>query len=390
MQQHLTDVFVNTPADAALLIYSCFDSSKRIQSVKRRLDSHERNKIKSGCVFVFSEQESGMRRWTDGMRWSKSRVEGQFLVYRRLQPLEKDDEMGSMKRLKLENEDFRSVPAESLKICKDDVLCKKTFAIAIQGNISHVICYYSKRDVAEGKLNTPTSMALFEGIKVPRDYIDPCNYRLHPKGNGSEHTPNQLQNITPKDSPNAPPNRLVTDANGQQIRYVTVHRIGDPQSLRINLSGDFKDFQRIVMHAFNFSPKDSIRMTVGNSNFIADQSSFSLLRPGDLIQVSRYQDDKKEQLTWTQDFKIDPSARSVSYNEKPITFKGHVRDLSVAAESFARDMANFGGSNIEIDNKQELEATKDAALALASLCDFSRSCKNDTKVWSLETESALV
>ena len=43
------------------------------------LDS-ERRMITSGSVFVFDENESGMKWWTDGFSWSPSRVLGNFLV----------------------------------------------------------------------------------------------------------------------------------------------------------------------------------------------------------------------------------------------------------------------------------------------------------------------
>jgi hypothetical protein len=38
--------------------------------------------IASGSVFVFDEEESGIKRWTDGLFWSASRILGNFLLYR--------------------------------------------------------------------------------------------------------------------------------------------------------------------------------------------------------------------------------------------------------------------------------------------------------------------
>lgn len=38
--------------------------------------------ITSGSVFVFDEDESGIKRWTDGYFWSPSRILGNFLLYR--------------------------------------------------------------------------------------------------------------------------------------------------------------------------------------------------------------------------------------------------------------------------------------------------------------------
>ncbi|KAJ8325889.1 hypothetical protein O5D80_005534 [Batrachochytrium dendrobatidis] len=78
--------FVSTPLDAAILIHAACSQSDIVTPIKRRLLSVERDLIRSGSIFVFTESDSGMKRWTDGMRWSKSRVEGQFLVYRRVDP----------------------------------------------------------------------------------------------------------------------------------------------------------------------------------------------------------------------------------------------------------------------------------------------------------------
>lgn len=36
--------------------------------------------ITNGAVFVFSVEESGMKRWRDGLFWSPSRIDGNFLV----------------------------------------------------------------------------------------------------------------------------------------------------------------------------------------------------------------------------------------------------------------------------------------------------------------------
>jgi hypothetical protein len=67
----------------------------------------------------------------------------------------------------------------------DTSLCKKTFAISINGNVSHVICYYAKLDVVEGRLLSPSQLDSFKDLELPRDYIDPCNFRLHPKGSNN-------------------------------------------------------------------------------------------------------------------------------------------------------------------------------------------------------------
>jgi hypothetical protein len=60
-----------------------FEAAKRgiIPRVTRRLTDREKAAmIKSGAVFVFDEHESNIKRWTDGMSWSPSRIYGNYLV----------------------------------------------------------------------------------------------------------------------------------------------------------------------------------------------------------------------------------------------------------------------------------------------------------------------
>ena len=74
---------VRTPQDAIILFEACRNGI--LPRVQRRLSEKERQSIKSGSVFVWDEQEAGMRRWTDGKSWSASRVSGSFLTYREME-----------------------------------------------------------------------------------------------------------------------------------------------------------------------------------------------------------------------------------------------------------------------------------------------------------------
>ena len=68
--------------DALLL----FEAARRghIPKIRRRLKDEERKHlIRSGAVFVFEEKESGIKRWTDGLLWSPSRILQNFLVSKR-------------------------------------------------------------------------------------------------------------------------------------------------------------------------------------------------------------------------------------------------------------------------------------------------------------------
>ncbi|KLT40744.1 hypothetical protein CC85DRAFT_303862 [Cutaneotrichosporon oleaginosum] len=82
--------FIATTYDALLV----FEAARRgmIPRVTRRLNDSERSMVQSGSVFVYDEQESGIKRWTDGHSWSPSRILANFLVYREtIKPAESKD-----------------------------------------------------------------------------------------------------------------------------------------------------------------------------------------------------------------------------------------------------------------------------------------------------------
>ncbi|KAB5511621.1 Gti1/Pac2 family-domain-containing protein [Coniochaeta sp. 2T2.1] len=73
--------FVRTAKDACVLLEMLL--SGRLPHVQRRPHERERADIvKSGNVFIYEESISGVRRWTDGVNWSPSRILGNFLIYR--------------------------------------------------------------------------------------------------------------------------------------------------------------------------------------------------------------------------------------------------------------------------------------------------------------------
>lgn len=52
-----------------------------VPRISQRLKQIElREVITSGAIFVFSVEESGMKRWRDGLFWTPSRIDGNFLV----------------------------------------------------------------------------------------------------------------------------------------------------------------------------------------------------------------------------------------------------------------------------------------------------------------------
>lgn len=75
--------YIATSKDALIIIQNALEG--KLSLISRRPKEKERsNLIKSGKIFVFIEESSGIKRWTDGVSWSPSRILGRFLIYREL------------------------------------------------------------------------------------------------------------------------------------------------------------------------------------------------------------------------------------------------------------------------------------------------------------------
>ncbi|KAF5347434.1 hypothetical protein D9756_011121, partial [Leucocoprinus leucothites] len=161
--------------------------------------------ITSGSVFVFDEDESGIKRWTDGFFWSPSRILGNFLLYR------ETDKRGAGNRSGKEGEvvELDAVKADgslsrpksdpghpgvdkqrertlvgsltnSYKF-KPDGLMKKTFSLTIGGVAQHLISYYKIEDVESGRLRPPSSLPELASLEISPEYLDKTHFRNPPK-----------------------------------------------------------------------------------------------------------------------------------------------------------------------------------------------------------------
>ncbi|RCK63676.1 White-opaque regulator 1 [Candida viswanathii] len=99
--------YIHSTRDALLVIQEVLD--KQLEPVMRRPHERERSLIiKSGAVFVFIEQQSGIKRWTDGISWSPSRIQGRFLVYGELDKkslTDKDSKKKKKRKFALDDDD---------------------------------------------------------------------------------------------------------------------------------------------------------------------------------------------------------------------------------------------------------------------------------------------
>lgn len=164
--------YVGSTKDALLIIQSILN--KQLNLIPRRPHERERlDLIKSGNVFIFIEEHSGIKRWTDGISWSPSRILGRFLVYRELdKELENNNMYQSAMEMDKKRKKKRSYDEFEINNIqhgfKDQGLIKKTLSITtnlkefnnVDKQTIHLISYYNANDVINGKLCRPSESDL--------------------------------------------------------------------------------------------------------------------------------------------------------------------------------------------------------------------------------------
>ncbi|KAF4965583.1 hypothetical protein FSARC_6629 [Fusarium sarcochroum] len=191
--------FVRTTLDAMILFEACL--SGRINHVPRRPHDRERTDlIKSGNIFIYEEHASGIKRWTDSVSWSPSRILGNFLIYRELEkPFPPGEKKRALKKTKkpqgiakpeqhrasislpvrldsnegtLINEEDRAYVGSLVDSYpfKPEGLVKKTISITYQGVPHHLVSYYSVEDAKSGNLVTPSMHPQLRAI-IPRQEL---------------------------------------------------------------------------------------------------------------------------------------------------------------------------------------------------------------------------
>lgn len=187
--------WVASTHDALILFEACLTGV--LHHVPRRPHDRERSHlVRSGSVFIYEENSSGIKRWTDGVTWSPSRILGNFLVYRELEkPFPPGEKKRAMKKASRRpapstrpgepyprhdsngsgfsptspsSGPFGDRPAQSeLERAlvgslvdsygfKDSGLVKKTMSVTVSGVTHHLVSYYSVEDVRRGLLQAPS------------------------------------------------------------------------------------------------------------------------------------------------------------------------------------------------------------------------------------------
>jgi hypothetical protein len=214
--------FVHNSMDGLVLFEACL--SGKLHHVPRRPHDRERSSlIKSGSIFIYEENASGIKRWTDGVAWSPSRILGNFLIYRELEkPFPPGEKKRAMKRKR------SSVPGEPYPRrdsdeteqelptpltpptpnaggevkpevpstdqdkelersligslvdsygFRPDGLVKKTMSISVNGISHHMVSYYKVDDVKNNVLPRPLSDPRLQNISVRPELYLKQNFR---------------------------------------------------------------------------------------------------------------------------------------------------------------------------------------------------------------------
>ena len=186
---------IETTRDALLVFEACLNGT--MAHCFRRPHDRERNSlIVSGNVFVYEEGTSGIKRWTDGIPWSPSRILTNFLIYRQLnspfppgekkratkrsqrpirpgepyaapfsssgseRPMHLIDRSGGAPSLKSEDSSEKDVERTLVGSLidsydfKEQGLLKKTMTVIVNNVQHHLVSYYSLDD-AKYRLRTP-------------------------------------------------------------------------------------------------------------------------------------------------------------------------------------------------------------------------------------------
>ncbi|TFK22853.1 hypothetical protein FA15DRAFT_621866, partial [Coprinopsis marcescibilis] len=246
--------WIDTTGDALLIL----EAARRglIPRVTRRLVDSERKMIASGSVFVFDEEESGIKRWTDGFFWSPSRILGNFLLYRETdkrgnrnaRTVEPEGDSpdafrpaeGSLSRPKTDAATMGIDRHRERLLCgsltnsykfKSDGLMKKTFSLTINGVAQHLISYYKIEDVENGRLRTPSSLPELASLEISPEYLDKTHFRNAPKvETGADGIPRYRGEGDEMESPSSPSSSIVPNPLESNLPLLTDAHVAEGSS----------------------------------------------------------------------------------------------------------------------------------------------------------------
>ncbi|KAF4623601.1 hypothetical protein D9613_002364 [Agrocybe pediades] len=126
--------------------------------LKRRLLASERDELRSGHVYVWEEaqDDGGLLRWTDGRRWSQSRMRGDYLFYEeKIETTQEERDAKAARRARRASDPNAIVPPpvrRKDRPSKPNGLTKQTYSVTVnlpgfsEPRKWHVVAYFSGED----------------------------------------------------------------------------------------------------------------------------------------------------------------------------------------------------------------------------------------------------
>jgi len=216
--------YIEDENDALLILQATLDG--KLKHIPRRPYEIERPYlIVSGNIFVFIEEISGIKRWTDGVSWSPSRIANKFLIYKeldkdnpssiarrkassriKLPPLVKTNVGQDLSDNTSTSKSDSNSPSSSLRSVhplKYTGLVKKTISVTLKRppynyyENFHIVSYYTTEDVKQNRLITPKDSLFFRNVRPSLELITAMeNTTL---GNTKGH--NKNASLTPSSTP---------------------------------------------------------------------------------------------------------------------------------------------------------------------------------------------
>ncbi|KAF8639292.1 hypothetical protein AX17_001603 [Amanita inopinata Kibby_2008] len=146
--------------------------------IRRRLLASEREELRSGHVYVWEEaqDEGGLLRWTDGRRWSQSRMRGDYLFYEeKIETTQEERDVKAARRATRASDPNAIMPPpvrRKDRPSKPNGLTKQTYSATVHSPESgetrkwHVVAYFSGNDYT--RLPVIENYDYLRTIRVPK------------------------------------------------------------------------------------------------------------------------------------------------------------------------------------------------------------------------------
>ncbi|CAI4059959.1 Mit1p SKDI_05G0630 [Saccharomyces kudriavzevii IFO 1802] len=292
--------YIEDEDDALLILQATLDG--KLKHIPRRPYEIERPYlIVSGSIFVFIEEISGIKRWTDGVSWSPSRISGKFLIYKELDKensnvnsnstssgnadstivpdgtsgAKNNSSSSKIKLPPLKNHQFDLPPTMAHSNFESDQessispsnrsnlplkytgLVKKTISVKLKRppfnsveNL-HIVSYYSVKDIKQNCLATPKASPFLKDIRPSQELIVAMeNTTLGNVKNNSTTNTSSSNNINNKSNSSTPLNTVISTNNNS----ANINAAGSNQFTSANKNYYYKNDESSGYQINQFAP----------------------------------------------------------------------------------------------------------------------------------------